>query len=875
MAIDSIHKPSTVYRPPPVAETKPTEVKPVEAKTPAAEPKADTKKEPAALQDGFDTKTAAQALSTAAAAGGDPQVADAQAQAPQDLAGAEKASGLAAAVASVASAVKAATGSAAPDTEAKVEAPKGPPPPQMSISGEARAQQEVKLQTVGQSKTETEEAQKKLHAETNTQSSEIFDMADGKKDVPPHTEVKKNSDTEAELTRKNDAGDVVERTVATKDANGNVTLNSASFEAGRNTRDRLEANADGSTRVQHAEWPGDKAGYRNEAADLKNFGDLDRDKNPELTYTDNRVYNEDGRLKTEQYSQAGGAVSASRTSFYEQKGGKDIDDKLEKNDHFDFKQPVQRADTYSYSIPAPGADGQKGNPQYQRTQRFSQDNVQATSITNRELDGHAKFAGEGAPSREDLNRVSSEYQKGKGENYDANDAQKTGQTPKQWLMEVKKDANSLDTQTFLEGQPKITTKTHTQVEGDTVTQTSEGRAFKPESKGDIVDIKGESKSKYGKDGSLEAMDSTRHEPDGSDVEEHYSASKEATDKGLKLNESLESKRTKDGKTWGSKQEDASLLSAQGPQLLNSKNTLTNPDGRVAVSESGEGGSKLSVTGPGGQDPREVLDPKDLEGDPEARDLLLNASASTYGSISEFAKKGGVNALKAVQGLAQGVDDVVPKNVSDILGADNVRNTAQGLKGGVGTLAGAAGVASGVTNLISGIREKNVPDIMKGVLDTAVGGYDIYSGADALRKAFKGGTDLVATMGDDVAQAGGWLSKLPGASALAGSSAVSKVAGALKGMGGVANVAGAVLGTVTGAMDIADGIKGGHQGQIVNGALSIAGGVGGAVGAAVAASAFGGPVGLAVGAVVGGLIWLGQKISSLIHDDAHQIAKLEI
>ncbi|ATB28342.1 hypothetical protein [Melittangium boletus] len=872
MAIDPIKKQPVAYRPPVAPEPKPTETKPVDAKPTAAAPANEKKAEE--IKDGFDEKSGVD-LAKASQAGGNPQVfaAKADPETPADLGAEEKpqdigavTGGLAAAAAAVSKAAAAQPAEATPVAETQ-----GPPPPQMSISGEARAKKDVELQTVGKSKAETEAAQKKLHEETANQSNEIFSMADGGKEVPANTEVKKNSDTEAELVRKNDAGDVVERTVATKDANGNITLNSANYEGDVNKRDRFEANADGSTRVQHAEWKSDK----NETQDLKNFGDIDRSKDPGLTYTDNRVYNEDGRLKTEQFSQAGGAVSGSRTSFYEQKGGKHIDDKLEKNGHFNFKEPVQRADTYSYSIPAPGADGKQENPQYQRTQRFSQDNVQATSITDRELDGHVQYAGEGPHSREELNNLSREYQKNKGEDYDANDAYDDGQTPKQWLMEVKKDENSLDTQTFLEGQPKVTTKTHTQVEGDTVTQTSEGRTLKPDDSGDFAEVKGETKTKYGKDGSIENMDATYKEPDGTDVEEHYNARKEATDKGLKLDETMEVKRTKDGKTFGSKQEDSSLLSGEGMQLLNSKNTVTDPDGRVAVSEVGEGGSKMSITGPGGQDPREVLDPKDLEGNPEARDLLLNASASTYSSISEFAKKGGVNALKAVQGLAQGADDLLPKNVSDVLGLDNVRNTAQGLKGGVGTLAGAASVASGVTNLIGGIREGNMGDIMKGAMDTALGGYDIYAGADALRKSFKGTTDLVGIMGDDVAQTGSWLSKIPGMSALGNTTAVSKIAGALKGMGGVANVAGAVIGTVTGAMDIADGVKGGHKGQIAKGALSIAGGIGGAVGGAIAASAFGGPVGLAVGAVVGGLVAFGQWIAGLIADDKHQIAKLDI
>lgn len=71
---------------------------------------------------------------------------------------------------------------------------------------------------------------------------------------------------------RDDRGGVLERTVASRGQDGAVTLDSATYANGVNTRDRMEVHAGGGTRVQHAEWKGEK----NEAGGLESFDDIAR-----------------------------------------------------------------------------------------------------------------------------------------------------------------------------------------------------------------------------------------------------------------------------------------------------------------------------------------------------------------------------------------------------------------------------------------------------------------------------------------------------------------------------------------------------------------------------------------------------------------------
>jgi hypothetical protein len=758
----------------------------------------------------------------------------------------------------------------------KADASQATPPPRQTLTAEEAAKKEVQIQTVSTTQKETEEAREKLHEATNSQVNDLFDIAAGKKERPADTEVKQVSENQAELVRKNKEGEIIERTIATRQPDGSVLVDSANFEGGRNTRDRIEANADGSTFAQHAEWPGD-----NETEKLTNFGDIDRSKNPDLVYTSQRVdHNPEGHLQIEKYSQAGGAVSGSKTSYHQE--GLNIDDKLEGD--FDRGKPVDTEETYSYSIPAPGPDGSQPTPQYQRIERFSQDPgksgpIQATAVTNRELNDQKELAGEGPHTRLELDAVRDAYVRGDafdpGERYDADDAYETGQTPKQWLLEKKTSENSLDTQTFLEGQPRVTTTTHTEVAGDTVTQRTKGFALKPDGKGDIVPVEAVGKTLYAQDGSIKFSASERLEADGTHAIDAYENQREVTDKGLKVNDRMVSVRTTpDGKTTKADQRSESLLSGEGVQLVRANNTTTGPDGSSATTEVDDKGSRLSVTGPGGSDPHEVRTPEELPND-VVKDLAINSVVAVNQEIADYAANGGANALKLVQGgttpNAAGQVFVSDRLTQPFGGSEAVAKTAQGLKG-LGTgVAGGAGVAAGIAGLVDGIKSGNASTIARGVFDTIGGAANLYETGATFKNLFQGKTDLQG--------AGKWVGGAAAAnappSATGTTSTISKIGGALKGLGGATTVIGAAVGVATGAIDIAEGVKGGHTGQIARGAIGIVGAVGGTVAALVAASAFGGPVGVAVGALVGGITLVGQKIAEAIADDQHQIAQQSI
>lgn len=768
-------------------------------------------------------------------------------------------------------------------------------PERQTISGEDRAKQDVDVKTVGERRTEIEDAQKKLREESTKKVDDLFAVANGKQPAPQGTEVKKVSDDQVELVRRNEKKEVLERTVATRGKDGNITVDTASYAEGTNRRERVETGADGRSLVQQAQWKGDK----NETEALKSFGELKKSRDAGLTYTRNEVSKKDGELQLDEFAQSEGAVTGSKTTFKQQKGDKGIDNKLE--GPFDFKKPVDRADAFTYSIPAPGADGKQEHPHYNRTQYFSQDKVQATSTVDRTLDGHTKYAGNGPHTFEDYQKVKAEYSKGGGEKYDADDGTKKGKFPKRWLVEIQKDQNSVDMQTFMEGAPKASTVTHRTRDGNQVKETYEGKAFIPgDKKGEMGDVKGESTRKYANDGSLEKLDAKGQEADGSTVENHYDSSRKPTDKGLELQESLETKRTKDGKTDSSLQENTSLLSSKGAQLVSSRNTVTNADGRKAVHETGKDGEKMTLTGPGGKDPRNISNPDDLKDDQSGKDLLLQSGLLATKTTSEYLKNGGASALGLLQAVSTDANKLPLGKAASVLGNETLRNGLQGAKGGLSSLGGVAGVAAGGMQMADGIRNNNLPNVFAGLADVGLGAYDAYSGGRAFYDAIKGVSDMAGpaatgaasgSAGKAAQQLGNWakasgvgLNKLGTAvstsvlNSVKGMGGMAKVAGvgaqainSFKALGGIANVAGAVAGTGLGIKDIVDGAKGGDGHQIAKGAVGIAGSIGGAV----AVGAIGGPIGAGIGLGIGLLTFGIGKIIDLAADREHQIAKLKV
>ncbi|RKH70831.1 hypothetical protein D7X96_10440 [Corallococcus interemptor] len=846
-------KPLTPVTPPAVAK------KPAAAAPQAAPVEA---KKPAVVADGFDVKKPA---------------------AGPDLSGVGRA---------VKAAATAVTPPAVPQLRVGLAATGAAPPERQTVSGEDKAKQAVDLKTVGETRQETLDAQKSLREKTTQEADRLFAMADGQEKVPEGASVKRLSDTQVELTRVNGQKEVVERSVATKQ-DGAVVVDSATYQDGVNTRDRLEMKADGATLVERAEWKGD----RNEAADLKSFGDISKTRDAGLTYTRNEVsiekHKDGDRLHTDEYSQVNGNAEGSRTSFYQQKGGGSIDNKLK--GPFDFDKPVDRSDTYAYSIPAPGADGKQGDPQYSRVQNFSQDNVKATSYVDRTLDGHTRYAGEGPHTYEDMARVRDEYSQHGGEDYDA-DKTGDGRPPKRWTVDLQKGADRLDSQTFIEGYPDATLKTERTREGSTLKEKFEGKTFESADSSKRVPVSGESSTTYGQDGSIEKLDARSREPDGSDLEQHYNSSRKATDQGLELQESLETRRTKDGRTESALKEDTSLVSDQGAQLVGSRTTVTDADGRKGIHEVGKDGERMQLSGKDGADLRDVTDAESFKDDEFGKVLLEQASISTANTVNQYANSGGAKALTMLQGLSQDAGRL-PAKATEILGRDTVSKGLNAAQGGASALGGVAGVVAGGMSLARGIRENNMPDIVKGVADTANGALNMYTGGKAFTEAIKGfknagaltttantantaksipwaktladpkvGGALTRTVLDSVKGMGG-IGKVAGTAASMGSKALS----ALKAAGGAANVLGAVGGAAGGVMDIVNGAKVNDGAQIAKGAVGIAGSLGGAV----AVGAIGGPLGMAVGAGIGLLTFGFGKLMDLISDKPHKIAELQI
>ncbi|RKH06703.1 hypothetical protein D7V97_22280 [Corallococcus sp. CA053C] len=540
------------------------------------------------------------------------------------------------------------------------------------LSGEERAKQEVDVQSVADTKAELNKGQETLTAEVQKKVDDVFAMAEGKKPSPKGVSAKKISDTEAVLVRTDKDGNELERTVAKRDTDvAKLSLDSASYENGVNKRDHVEVLQDGGTRVRHAEYPSDK----NEVQDLKRFEDFETSRDPNVSFTDNRLHRDAfGEISSlSEYSQSGGAVKGSETNFSKQHNGNGIDDKLK--GPFDFNQDIDRADTYTYSIPVPGtkdANGNEAPPQYQRIQRFSQGDVQATAFNDKELKTettpdsdipygelppsieyveYGEAAGTQPHNREDLNAVrqlhqDSGWEKAFDNNNNLYDAQ---QVPKRWLVETQK-GDTYRSQTFLEGQPNATIFTERQRSGSTVTERYDGMTPDPADPEKLAHVGGNSTRSYAEDGSLRELELHRQDPDGTNLDQHYtSTTQKNSDGSVTQEEATQSTYTDpQGKKSTAEQQDVSRLSNEGVQLLSTKNTVTDPEGRQAVSSVDEKGEKLTLSGPGGKDPRDITDKSQFQGDSDEEKLLLMAGANTAMALKAFVDNGGTKALEVVE-----------------------------------------------------------------------------------------------------------------------------------------------------------------------------------------------------------------------------------
>jgi hypothetical protein len=748
-----------------------------------------------------------------------------------------------------------------PKTTRKAAAPKEAPPKQ-GHSGEDVAKAEVKLTTVKTMRDGLEKSQETLKNDTKTQVDDLFAMAEGKKMVPDGMEVKKVGNDKVELRRKDDKGNLSELTVATRGKDGQLTVDSASYKDGVNTRDRVAISKDGATKMENAQWKGDK----NETGAMKSLDELKDTRDANISYSSEEVRKDKDKLIHDTLRMKDGGVTGSTTT-YEQQPDKKRKEWIDKKLHgpFDFKKEVDRTTTMSYSLPPPGKDGKQEPPTFSKTHNFSQDKVTATSYVDRVLDGHAKLAGNGPHTVKDLEKVRDAYKKGGGEKWDANETSKTC-PPKRWTVDLQTDDNTLKNQTFMEGYPDATISTTRTRNGNEVKETYEGKAFNPNS-GDkdaskLYDVKGETTKVYDpKFGSLAKMDSKITEPDGAEVEQHLKATTRETDRGLETSQTLTGKRTKDGKSESTELKETWLTSNAGEQLLNASGKVIDAEGREAIHEIGEDGEKMRIKSPG-QKERDVSDPEKLSG--VEKELMATAAATNADRVASALSSGGGKSIELLKGVKEHRNTKLPPNTQN--GPKQPQNGSPmplanktfGSKaldkfktlGGPGLLGagGAVGVVAGALNTAQGVRQGNQHAIAKGVMDMAGG----------VSTLAEGGTQFYQSIKNI---------KPPDTKNM---TVPEKLKSNLLKGAGKFGTAGAVFGIVGGGLDIAEGVKSKDGAQVAKGAVNIAGAVGG-----LAFAAMGGPIGLAIGGAIAVGTFVFGKIMDAVSDKPHKIADLTI
>ncbi|SEM97804.1 hypothetical protein SAMN05444354_12758 [Stigmatella aurantiaca] len=740
------------------------------------------------------------------------------------------------------------TVSAAATPEASSVVPETP-----LLNGQQRAQQEVDVKTVADDRAETETLHQNIKDGANQKTQEIFSMADGSMARPPDVSVTKRSDNEVELVRKDEAGNELERTYAKRNADGTLQLDSRSFKDNTNKRDVVEVLADGSSSVKSASW---QSTENQSALNTPSFEQLQQSRERTVTVSEQRIGQKDaegnwvkegGTLSTDAYTQTEGAVKGSQTSYSNQQGLGGVDDKL-KGNFADPNGTVDRATTHTYTVHPPGEDGTQPKPEYERIERFSQGDAQATSYVNAELSTDVRpvmVIGDGVPviseddymdyeskvgqqnhNLEDLNNLRDAHQRFWGDSYDANDAQLQDQLPKRWLAENKDDANTYESQTFVEGAPNATITTRRELQADnTVTETYAGKTFSPDpNSDDLVDVKGTSTTQYGEDGKVAQSSFQRTQADGSVEDGTYRRTREQTAQGTLVTEHAEGNVTQaDGKKSSSIMDRQTRETGTGRELVRSSQAAIE-DGRRVTHELTPDGEKLLSSSADGSNAVEITDASQFT-QPFEENLAATAAASNLTNLKGLTDSGGI---------FSGVKEAQATQAQALLGGtlDNaMAQTASAYKKagvGLGVGGGAIGAGAAAASMMDAVRTKNNL---------------------AIASASIGLAGAAADMG----------------------SAASVMKGALGKFGGMLGIGGAALGNVSSILGGVDSImtadKTGLEGQKIKGITNVVTG-----GLGLAALAAGSPL-LALGLGVAGVGI--NAITELITDDQHQIANLKI
>ncbi|MFL5321255.1 MAG: hypothetical protein ACJ790_16465, partial [Myxococcaceae bacterium] len=484
-------------------------------------------------------------------------------------------------------------------------------------TGETRARDAVRVNTAADERSQIDKSQKDLTAQTKEHADKLFQMRDQKK-LPPGTEVvgDKNDPNRVELVQKNKQGEITERTIATRGPNGQVGLDSTSYDKkGNASRDVISTAPNGNSTVQHADWKAKAGESRSNPPSIDSLKNS-RDKSVNITESSLKTQG-DTLVQTKYQQNAKIGVQSSTTTFDHHDNTDGIDGNFTDKFH---DGPIDHVETRSYSIPPPGAkgpDGKAAEPTYTRTQEFSQGGVKATASMSKKLEGDDfDVKGRGQPNGADMSELQGDLRAKDGEDGEEFDGNKD--SPKQWTLETSHD-NKYASQTFVEGHTDASIITHREAEGDTVNESVTGKTFSTQKghEGDMVDIHSNTSTTYNDKGQVTAQRQSSLGPDGVNRASEYSRTESKTKDGkTQINEHTTSTITPpDGSPISSRSEQTSVVGKNGqPQLTRAYQYVRGPGGE-STAELTPKGQTFTVNG------QELKSAQQLNGLPKDQQFL--------------------------------------------------------------------------------------------------------------------------------------------------------------------------------------------------------------------------------------------------------------
>ncbi|HEY8206541.1 MAG TPA: hypothetical protein VIG99_03600 [Myxococcaceae bacterium] len=758
------------------------------------------------------------------------------------------------------------------------------PPP---TKGEQQARDAVDVTTVGEERAALEKGGKDAAAKNAETADHVFSLA-GKdqKDLPPGVEVVKDTDpNRAELVARNKDGEITAQTVAIRKGD-ETTIQKTTFDQGKASFTSTTTGANGDFSTTQASYKADPSKTPQAAPDVEA---LKNSRDPDVQVQQQSVRHDGDQLVASNYAQGKTGITETTKTYLQQSkddathSGDGIKDDFE--DRFSDDKPVDVVNTRSVSIPAGGQKGEDGKqvvPQVSESATFSQGQMRLERDA-----GTKQYEAEDDGVPADFHPAASDLAKNPA---DLEGVKEGNDSSVQWKLE-KSDGNTYDAQTFVEGQTDLSTSTHREAQGSTVTETVSGKVPSEEEGEDPVEISSNTEQTYAKDGSLAHLHKDAQDPDGTHTVTDFARTTKPGPEGLDINEHLNVQRTdKDGETYGIDRKTESRLSNEGVQLLSSDETVTGPDGTTGRTRLDETGTKTFING------AEVNGKDDLSKYPEtAQHLVTQSGADTFKEAQGYINNGGLNAVKLL-GIGSKIPTqpgATPTKLGDLnnelnqklvdkFGQSNVDTAFRiqgGAVGGLTALGGLVGAVSSTNDLVDGIRDQDFGKIATGLAGEISNGSAIKNGGKAFLDAVKGLSPQTLSVEQKAVntalRTAGWLDKVPGLSteaATAGGAAAGTASKFLNKLGGPAAIAGVAIS----GYELYKAIDGGNGYQIAQASVGVAGAsLVGAIAIGAAAGSIEPGLGTLIGAGVGLATFGVQQLIGLFDHSETDIADVKI